>query len=399
MKKNLLNFSVKTIVVMAILIIFTMCKRETDCSTCVPRLPDVTAQISFNLMGEIINSDFNINKGKVGENNREGAWRTPDDKLFQFVKKYSINNNIPIDNHIFTFVLYYDTLITSLLNVTDEHIKGISYFRIEGRRLMHHLFVKNGKSEFQEIENVRVAVPYVSPVHIDFYLDNYVFTDSENKNNKSDFLIMSSFMKEVEKNIKKYRTNPNRFEIIQTVASTRQPSGNGHCANNYQCPPGGDRSCGYSSAGSACGSDICSVAEADNTLTVAQKIERTFINIDLMHTFRDVFLYNSTKGETYVDDYYYLSGEYEGKIGLSLAVQTALFFRKFNPVMEACVNPNGRQSEIMFDQTLIQSLLELLDEYEAITTSREGKAILTSVKADVNRFNGKTLQELLAMFQ
>ena len=116
-----------------------------------------------------------------------------------------------------------------------------------------------------------------------------------------------------------------------------------------------------------------------------------------MYDFRDNVLYNSEIGETYVDNYYYLSEEFEGKITLSLAIQSALFFRDFNSVMEAFVNPAGHESEIMFNAVLTNILLDLLDQYDAITTSKEGKDIISSIKADINNFKGKTLQELLAL--
>ncbi|MCL2246882.1 MAG: hypothetical protein FWC10_07210 [Lentimicrobiaceae bacterium] len=399
MKKNLLNFSVKTIAVMAILVIFTMCKRETECQKCGPsREPDAIEKVTFNIANETLQAEFAIMKNVIDGNNRESSYvNSPNDNLFLFIKNYCLSKNITVNNQTMFFVIYYDFLITQSLIVIDENIKGISVYNVEGKTIMHHLFVKNEQSEFYEVENVRVAVPAIAGGYINFYLKNYVFTDCQNK---TDIWIGGNFARDVWKNKRKYESTPVRFEIRNSKAQVG--AYNYTCQNDFNCPAGAG-ACKFDMLAwkHYCqnSTPICSATAVDNTLTVAQKIERTFINIDLMHSFRDIFLYNSTKGETYVDNYYYLSSEYEGKIGLPLAVQTALFFRKFNPVMEACVNPGGRQSEIMFDNTLTQSLLELLDEYEAITTSREGKAILASVKADVNRFNGKTLQELLAVFQ
>ncbi|MCL2246881.1 MAG: hypothetical protein FWC10_07205 [Lentimicrobiaceae bacterium] len=396
MKKNLLNFSVKTIAVMAILVIFTMCKRETECTkNCVVPPPDAKELVAFDLMDKSIQAECSFYKGIDNGYSREIVFLSLDhERLFQFIRMYCISNNIIVNNQTMAFVLYYDSIVSQSYKIIDEHIKGISIYNVEGRKIMHHLCIKNEKSDFYEIENVNVAVPFLTTNQVHFYLENYVFSDPQNK---SFISIMGDFSDEVNKNIRKYNTRM-RYE----VKASKAPIGGiafGSCGS--PCPvriP--NMGCKYDKWDyGECVEGHCVARAADSRLTVAQKIERTFINIDLMHSFRDLFLYNSEKGETYVDNYYYLSGEYEGKIGLSLAVQTALFFRKFNSVMEACVNPGGRQSEIMFDNTLTQSLLELLDEYEAITTSREGKAILASVKADVNRFNGKTLQELLAVFQ
>jgi hypothetical protein len=138
------------------------------------------------------------------------------------------------------------------------------------------------------------------------------------------------------------------------------------------------------------------MAEADKSmLNIANAIESIFIDLDLMYSFRDNVLYNSEIGDRYVDDYYYLSYEFEGKVTLPLAIQTVLFFRDFNSVMEAFVNPANRQSEVMFTNTLTQSLLNLLNQYETITESAEGKEILKTIREDIQNFKGKTLQELL----
>jgi hypothetical protein len=75
-------------------------------------------------------------------------------------------------------------------------------------------------------------------LHCVFYLDNYVFTDPENKDNKSDILIMSDLMYKVEKNEKKYKTTPMRYERKQTISNSNSKDigFNGHCANNTRCP-------------------------------------------------------------------------------------------------------------------------------------------------------------------
>ena len=396
MKKNLLNFSLKAIALMAILVIFTMCKRETECKgNCVP-LPDATEQVAFNLVNKSVESIFNFYKSSNYYRDIV-TLPSPDERLFQFLKEYCISKNITVDNQSMAFILYLDFPLSQSYSVTDEHLCGISLYQIKGRKINHHLFVKNENSEFYEIKNVNIAVPFVSHNHAHFYLENYVFSDPQNK---SYIMIAGNVAKEVWKNPKKYNTNL-RYEVKKIYSNTnpsnsKRPIG-GTCSD--PCTDGGTGACVCNSSGSSCSSGLCVASTSYNALSLAKSVEKVFIDLDLMYSFRDNLLYNSEKGEEYIDNYYYLSDEYNGKISFVLALKTALFFKDFNPVMEAMLHPDGHKTEIMFDNELSESLLNLLDEYAEITYSTEGKKMLKSIREDAKNFNNKTLQELLTMFQ
>ena len=84
---------------------------------------------------------------------------------------------------------------------------------------MHHLYVRDEQSNFLEVENVKVAVPFVSLNQIFFNLENYVFT--ENIKNVSTIDIGGNFALEAEKN-KKYERTPMRFEVSTRFAAVVQ---------------------------------------------------------------------------------------------------------------------------------------------------------------------------------
>jgi hypothetical protein len=324
-------------VLMAGTVAFTACKK-TRSSSCTPREPDAVEKISFNLAGQSHQAEFFIYKGIQNGYYRETASSAIEENLFQLVKEYCAGKNIALSDSIFAFVLYYDSLITQSPAVTDEHIKGVSVYDVEGWKITHHLFVKNENAEFYEVEKVRVRVMGITSTHLHYYLKNYVFA---NPQNKSWITIEGKFAENVyKKNIERYYV-PFRYEVKDT--------------------------------------------------TEAQS------HLELICAFRDDFLYKSEKGKAYIDNFYYLSHEYQNKISIPLALQTALFFKKFTPVMEAFIDPENHLTEIMFTDDLSKSLLKLLNKYEKITDSEEGKAILTSVRADINAFRNKPLQEILAM--
>jgi hypothetical protein len=181
---------------------FTACRTTKYVSEA--REPNPTEHVTFKLAGDSLTSEFIIVKFSIEDNYREAASRPADEELFQLVKEYCKTLNILFNDKVYCFILYYNFPVSSLLAITDEDIKGVSVYQIEKRKIMHHLFVKNEYSEFYEIKNVNVAVPLIPCAQINLCLENYVFTDSENKNNKSNIAIFGKFSDDVEINRKKY---------------------------------------------------------------------------------------------------------------------------------------------------------------------------------------------------
>jgi hypothetical protein len=294
-----------------------------------------------------------------------------------------------------SIVLYYNEPVSQTFAVTDENIRGISLYYINKKKIMHLLFMKNEQSEFYAVENTKVPVLGVTSNHINYYLENYVFKDPQNK---SYINISGNLAVDVWKNRNKYKRPPLQFELRISKKQVR-PQGatcGGDCAAGGGICLAVDDGYGTSYG---CVLTGCVGAREFSILSEANMVERMFFDLDLMYTFRDDFLYNSEKGEDYIYNYYLLSEEYQNSVGIPLALQTALFFKNFNPVMEAFVNPENHLTEVMFTDELTNSLLNLLDKYENITTSSEGKAALSSIRADINSFRNKQLKDVLAMFE
>lgn len=318
MKHTSFNTRNLVAVVMTVAMFFSSCEKE--CKTgCIQQEPDLIEKVSFNLLGRSVAIEMEINTGVMNNYHRTAAFvRKSEEELFQFIKEYCLAKSIAHEGQAMLIALYYDTLLSQSLCVIDENIRAVSLYSVEGKQITHRLFVKNEMAEFYEMENVKVAVPYITPYQVDFYLENYVFT---NLQNRSAIFISGDFANEVWKNAKKYKRTPLRYEI----------------------------SC------------------------------------------------NSEKGKSYVDYYYFLTQEYRGNISISLAIQTALFFRDFNSIMNAFANPKEHLSEIMFDDKLTDSLMNLLDQYEKITYSEEGKDVLGTIRKDIKMFQNKKLQDILSI--
>jgi hypothetical protein len=67
--------------------------------------------------------------------------------------------------------------------------------------------------------------------------------------------------------------------------------------------------------------------------------------------------------------------------------------------MSAFLNPEKYMDEVMLDTELSNSLFKLLDSYEKITKSKDGKKILNSVRDDVKFFSNRPLKEILEIIK
>jgi len=174
-------------------------------------LPKDDIEVEFNILGKSFISGIRILKYDINENATgiEYAYCKPNEDLFLLVQYYCSINNIIIYNKLMGVVLYYDLPISNSLKVEDTNIKGISLYLVNGNNVTHHLFTKNEKYKFCEVENVSIAVSGISFNQIHFYLENYVFQDPKNKS----FIIFDGeLMQEVCKNRNKYRV-PFKFEV------------------------------------------------------------------------------------------------------------------------------------------------------------------------------------------
>jgi hypothetical protein len=390
MKKFIIGLIAATIVI-ATLILWACSNNEEKSVSCGPPVPNDDIEVEFDILGKSFISEVKIFKYDINENATgiEFAHCKTNEDLLLFVEYYCHLNNIKIDNNMLGIILYYDLPISNSNKVDDANIMGISLFTVNGYKITHNLYTKNDKSEFCEEENVKIAVSGIYSNHIHFYLENYVF---QNPQNKSFILFEGNFPDEFNKNRSKYRV-PFKFEIkSKTRGNPNQQNGcESPCTSGYS--PRCDLatySC-FSEAEPGCS---CEEAAYSTRGTQYQK----FFKEDLMHNFKDNFLYRFSKGTEYIENYYFLSSEYIDKISIDLAIKTALVLIEFNPIMEDFLNVEMHPSKIIIDDNLFSLIMNLIDEYEKITESGYGKGILDAIRDDIKRMKNLTLKEILALF-
>ena len=373
---------------------FTACTTNDNCKSCAGP-PNAVEKVSFNLMNKSVAEQFNIYKFDSNDNQRESfATNNANDDLFQLVKSYCIHKKLTLDNQVLAIVLYYDLHLSHNLTVRDEHIRGISLYEVEGNKMMHRLYVRNNNDDFVEEENVKVRVSAITSNHINFYLEHYVFVDDAQ--NKSYILIEDFAARDTYNKLRKlYRGSPLQFEIINKAKLGGGTTCGGECEHGKR-----NESCERSTSGPVTWDcvGICPLQEVATCLIAEPRGGEVheFIDTPLMYAFRDDVLVGSKKGEEYIDYYYFLGTEYQGKMSLDLAVQTATVLNDFNPVMEACLDPVRHASEIMFTPKLTADILALIDEYGKITTSSQGKKILSTIREDVISLKNLPLSAVLA---
>jgi hypothetical protein len=412
MYRTLKNVAMGVIVIA--LTLLTGCNSMDEvCYGCNGVKPDVTEQVTFYLMNKSISSEFNIYKFERDSNHIESASSTNvDEKLCQLFSNYCANKNLVFNDEVMGFVVYYNSLVSQSLSITDDNIKGISVYTVKGRKITHSLYLRDGNNNFYEEENVRVRVPAITINHIYFYFDKYVFTDIDNKS----YVIFSNDLTlKVEKNLRKYWA-PMVYEVKpmqriigrggtpDEIADQFKDANSGKgCANAPGCDAGTlDMICMFTIIGEY----RCALTEGPNSPCPSQVLSHTAGDLfdyayipDLMYSFRNDFLSEFEIGRKYIDYYYYLGEEWKGNLNIELAIKTASVLIDFNSVMSAFLAPDEHMNDIMLTPELSTSLLNLLDSYETITNSSEGKQILNSIRADINLFGGKTLEEILIMIK
>ncbi len=374
----------------------TSCNREQACE-CVPTRPDFTTKVFVNLNGETLQAEAGVFKGIQDGFQRETA-DIYSEQLLQYVNKFCSSQGILFENQLFSIALYCDSLVTQMQTISAKNVKGISIYDVSGRKIMHHLYVRDGIGKFHEVENVRIRVPGITSNHLHYYLQQYVF---ENPQNKSWISIDGDLSKEIYNNSKKYLTP---FRLERRSGAKEQVHDKDECNSYDNCrhnPPGIYMPCIKLTTGRyVCSATIpCSGSEIYTALQNANRLERSFVNLDLMYRFRDEFLYQYNKGEDYIDYYYLLSSEYQGNISFALAIQTALVLRNFNGTLDILIDPENHLSEVPFTENVTNSLLSLLDAYSNITESADGQQALANIRADVLTFRGKTVEEILEELQ
>lgn len=224
--KNFPNVTIKLLLLFLFLLIVVISLTGCliQCPNCIVRPPDLTEEITFNLHDKSMQKEYQIYQ----MNMQNGYYREffgqtkSDESFFDFLKEYCLGKNIPVNEKTTDIVLYYNSPVSQTFKVSEENIQGISIFGVEKKKIMHHLFVKNEKSEFYEEENTKVPVRGVYHNHIHFYLENYVFKDPQNK---SYIISWGKFAAEVEKNRNKYYRAPFlQFEVKASAKAALTPS-------------------------------------------------------------------------------------------------------------------------------------------------------------------------------
>ena len=376
---------------------FHSCNSKSTCNWPISS----TETITFNLISSTIGYNVDIRtketEGMFVELAGQKANEKVNEKVFQYFKNYCTDKGLVFNNTTMAFVIYYDEHISQSLSITDEHIKGISAYIVEGDKIMHHLYVRDEQSNFSEVENVNVAVHSVTINHIFFYLEKYVFTDVQNV---SSILLYSDFGVGTYKNIKKYST-PMRYEVsvrFKAGPTNLEQQGGGGYEDGCRYCGGNDGICDFpppDPGNPGGGKPICIPSCSGKVAHYGGEQFAYAYDPYLTYAFINDFLPNSDKGRKYIYYYYYLSEEWADNLNVELALQTASVLENFNPVMSAFLEPDKYMDEVMFSNKLSESIFSLLNSYEKITKSSEGKEILNSIREDIKMFSNLKLKEIL----
>jgi hypothetical protein len=142
----------------------------------------------------------------------------------------------------------------------------------------------------------------------------------------------------------------------------------------------------------------CSTLSTEKKLSSAGYIVNKS-EIDAIYKIRNLFLIKSTKGQQYIDDYYYASELIKGNISMPLALKFyELCNKSFFTKLSQFDNPIYNDS-IIIDNTTKQLLLDICQNIKHYSNDDRFNSIVSKVINDINLYSNKTLSEIKKDFQ
>jgi hypothetical protein len=127
--------------------------------------------------------------------------------------------------------------------------------------------------------------------------------------------------------------------------------------------------------------------------------EAANINFNLSYQFRDNFLKNHNVGQEYIQMYYELSDFLVDKYTLSIMLKTALTLGDCNIIMTKLLNPTTYGNDIAITESQKNMLLDLINDYKALSNNQIYTTKLTRVETDLNNYAGLTVSNLIQQLQ
>ena len=131
---------------------------------------------------------------------------------------------------------------------------------------------------------------------------------------------------------------------------------------------------------------VIAVLESNNYDIIELNTEK-----NLLYNFRDNFLYNYSKGQAYIDDYYYIAEHFNNpSVQYSIAAQN-LVKNKLIPIINKLMNLSDETS-IIYDSATATEIINLVNITKASLTDQNAINKLDNLNSDILKYANKTLK-------
>ncbi len=401
--KNISNFFTRCIIALLISTFVCSCNNSKDgeiCNTCAQK-PNGKKAMKMAFPNDELSFTFNY---YFGNNNQDthfefGDCALPSDEFSKLKSSISYLSKQELDPYV--IVLYFDRLLSYEMNPKLSDLKGFSVYTHKKKRTYHKLFV-NENGIFKEFKGFSAEVSSIHTNHLSTILHKVLTTAIEEEKS---FLILG------DKNYIGNFPNGKRDELgfLLKNLTLNQTGGFKDVPQppTETCGPG----CSTNPPNSYCVWEfghtckmppLCPESIAIPIVQYATNVPDTLykaFDTTLHYTFRDYFLYDYSLGQKYIS-YYYEISEFLGEdIPTGLLIQTAYNAYGVNEAISKLLDPSNNGTAIVLNSTLVDNLIDLVNDYKNLYTNATYHQYLDDVISDLNTFEGKTVNELIAYIE
>jgi hypothetical protein len=257
-------------------------------------------------------------------------------------------------------IIYVNKFYKNDEELLANHVSGLLIYYVDDKDNLGTLSFEKKNSKIQNISDLSVKIKNIA------FDDIYSISQFFSKNQKTSAIVTlnKSIYSEKSWNSKRFDKVINKFKKKSSNPNNELLANDCDSPCSFPCddnPISGNRCVIQEKPGGGNERYICScfcAVEAVNELTPTKDLDES----DL-YSFRDYFLNNPQKGQTYIQHYYEFSEHFSGNISISEAINIATLGESIIPKLKYFYN-NQQNNLILYDNNLRDDLINVINDFK-----------------------------------